>query len=170
MDSVSSASMISANLSTVLELNDSNFKDWKETVMIVLGCMDIDLAFRESCPPHPTDQSSHEDKRYFELWERSNRMCLMIMKRSIPENFKGSITEKASAKAFLEEIEKRFAKNEKAETSTLLSKLVTLKYKNKGNIREHIMEMSHLASKLQALDLRLPEDFIVHMVLLSLPP
>ncbi|XP_049935200.1 uncharacterized protein LOC126410316 [Nymphaea colorata] len=32
------------------------------------------------------------------------------------------------------------------------------------------MEMSHLASKLQALGLRLPEDFIVHMVLLSLPP
>jgi len=41
-----------------------------------------------------------------------------------------------------------FAKNEKAETSTLLTKLISMKYTGKGNIREYIMEMSHLASSL----------------------
>nr|KYP46851.1 hypothetical protein KK1_031554 [Cajanus cajan] len=39
----------------------------------------------------------------------------------------------------------------------------------KGNIREYIMEMSHIASKLKALKLELSEDLLVHLVLISLP-
>ena len=72
------------------------------------------------------------------------------------------------AKGFLEDIEKRFAKNEKAETSTLLAKLISMTYVGNGNIREYIMEMSHTASKLKALKLELSEDFLVHLVLISL--
>ncbi|KAB5512257.1 hypothetical protein DKX38_029285 [Salix brachista] len=44
-----------------------------------------------------------------------------------------------------------------------------MKYKGKGNVREYILEMSHLASKLKALQLALSEDLLVHLVLISLP-
>ena len=44
-----------------------------------------------------------------------------------------------------------------------------MRYKGKGNIREYIMEMSHLVSKLKALKLELSEDLLVHLVLISLP-
>ncbi|XP_057984514.1 uncharacterized protein LOC131169320 [Hevea brasiliensis] len=71
-----------------------------------------------------------------------------------------------TAKAVLE---KRFAKNEKAKTSTILAKLISMRYTAKGNIREYIMEMSDLASKLKALKLDLCEDLLVHLVLISLP-
>ncbi|CAN6460017.1 unnamed protein product [Victoria cruziana] len=138
--------------------------------MIVMGCMDLDHAFRTDQPQAPTSESSRDDKLDFERWKRSNRMSLMIMMRTIPEDLRGAITESMSAKKFLEEVEKSFAKNEKAETSTLLSELVTLKFNGKGNIREHIMKMSNICSKLKALGLNLPDDFTVHMVLLSLPP
>ncbi|RXY49774.1 hypothetical protein DD573_29820, partial [Klebsiella pneumoniae] len=74
-----------------------------------------------------------------------------------------------SAKKFLEKIEQYFAKNEKAETSNLLAKLISMKYKGKGNIREYIIEMSNLASKLKSLKLELGEDLLVHLVLISLP-
>ena len=74
-----------------------------------------------------------------------------------------------TTKEFLEEIEKQFAKNEKAETSTLLANHISIRYKGKGNIREYIMEMFHLASKLKALKLELSEDLLVHLVLISLP-
>ncbi|XP_006589923.1 uncharacterized protein [Glycine max] len=74
-----------------------------------------------------------------------------------------------NTKKFLEEIEQYFAKNEKAETSNLLAKLISMKYKGKGNIREYIMEMSNLASKLKSLKLELGEDLLVHLVLISLP-
>ena len=44
-----------------------------------------------------------------------------------------------------------------------------MRYKGKGNIREYIMEMSHLTSKLKALKLELSEDLLVHLVLISFP-
>ncbi|KAL5861220.1 hypothetical protein ACOSQ3_002530 [Xanthoceras sorbifolium] len=165
-----SAATISANLNSIPMLNGTNFKNWKENVLIVLGCIDIDLALRIEQPPSLTDESSTEERKNFEKWDRSNRMSLMIMKRGIPEAFKGPESEGiTTAKEFLAEIEKRFVKNDKVETSTLLASLISMKYKGKGNIREYIMEMSHIASKLKTLKLELSDDFLVHLVLISLP-
>ncbi|XP_068649283.1 uncharacterized protein [Aristolochia californica] len=79
------------------------------------------------------------------------------------------MTENKSAKKFLKEIEQYFADNEKLEVSSLLAKLVSMKYKGKGNIREYIIEISHLASKLKSLKMELSEDLLVHLVLISLP-
>ena len=96
-------------------------------------------------------------------------MSLMIMKHSIPEAIRGTILEETQAKAFLDQIANRFATSEKVETSTILSKLVSMHYKGKENIREHIMEMSNLMTRLKALKLELSEDILVHLVLISLP-
>ncbi|XP_059597769.1 uncharacterized protein LOC132254878 [Vitis vinifera] len=132
--------------------------------------MDIDLALRMPKPDELNEQSTQEDEVYWGKWERSNRLSLMIMKRGIPEAFRGAVTDEVTnASDFLAEIQKRFAKNDKAETSTLLASLISMKYKGKGNVREYIMEMSHLASKLKALKLELSDDLLVHLVLISLP-
>ena len=154
---ITSATNVTAQVNFIPMLNGTNFKVWKEAVEIVLGYMDLDLALRTE-RPISTPETSNEVK--IEKWDRSNRMCLMIMKRclmimkrSILKVFRGSISEGQSAKKFLEEIEQYFAKNEKAETSNLLAKLISMKYKGKGNIREYIMEMSNLASKLKSLKL-----------------
>jgi len=118
--------------------------------------------------PITTLENLNEAK--LDKWDRSNRMCLMIIKRSIPEMIRGLIAGSESAKGFLETVEKFFAKNDKVETSSVLSKLVSMSYKGKGNIREYILEMSNLASKLKALKLEFHEDLIVNLVLISLPP
>ena len=39
----------------------------------------------------------------------------------------------------------------------------------KGNVRKHIMEMPHIASKLKALKLEFFDDMFMQLVLLSLP-
>ncbi|RDX71624.1 hypothetical protein CR513_49002, partial [Mucuna pruriens] len=96
-------------------------------------------------------------------------MCLMIIKCSIPEAFWGSILRGQSARKFLEEIGQFFVKNEKAETSNLLAKFISTKYKCRGNIREYIMEMSNLVAKLKSLKLDLDEDFGRALGLISLP-
>jgi len=44
-----------------------------------------------------------------------------------------------------------------------------MKYKGKGNIREYIMQMSHIASKRKALKLELSKDLLMHLILISLP-
>ena len=80
------------------------------------------------------------------------------------------MSEETNAKRFLEVLEERFAKSEKAETTTVLRKLVSMKYKGNGNIREYILEMSHLASKLKTLKLELSDELLVYLVLISLPP
>ena len=83
------------------------------------------------------------------------------MKRAIPEAFRGTRSDKVTtAKEFLEEIEKQFAKNKKAKTSTLLENLISMRYKGKENIKEYIMEMSHLTSKLKTLKLELSKVLI----------
>ena len=61
-------------------------------MMILLGCMDLNLSFRHPKPDKLTDDSAPEDVLYYENWGRSNRMSLMIMKRSVPEVFRSAIT------------------------------------------------------------------------------
>ncbi|KAK9683434.1 hypothetical protein RND81_10G141100 [Saponaria officinalis] len=56
-------------------------------------------------------------------------MSLMNKKRDIPEAFRGAVSDEITdAKEFLAEIEKRFVKNDKAETNTLLQRLISRKY------------------------------------------
>jgi len=93
-------------------------------MQIVLGCMDLELALRIEKPPSPTDSNTSEQKKLDEKWDHSNRMSLMIIKRGIPEVFRVTVPDDiTSAKEFLAEIKKRFAKGDKAETITLLQKL-----------------------------------------------
>ncbi|CAM8948254.1 unnamed protein product [Rhodiola kirilowii] len=132
--------------------------------------MDLYLALREPKPDAITDTSSESDQVYKGTWERSNRLNLMIIRRGIPEAFRSAVPdEDITAKDYLAAIEQRFVKNDKAETSVLLGKLIAMRYSGKGNIREYIMEMSNLASKLKSLKLDLSKDLLVHLVLISLP-
>ena len=97
-------------------------------------------------------------------------MSLMIIKHGIPKAFKGAVSKGITkAKDFLTEIEKCFLKNDKVETSTMLQSLISMRYNGKGNIREYIIEMYNLTSKLKTLKLDLLEDLLVHLVLITLP-
>ena len=129
--------------------------------------MDLDLVLRMEQSPSFESNSSAEDKAY-EKWKRSNQLSLMIMKCVILETFRGTVSEETNAREFLNDLEKWFTRNEKTETSTLLAKLVSTRYKAKGNIMEYILEMSHITLKLKALKLELSEDLLVHLVLISL--
>ena len=73
-----------------------------------------------------------------------------------------------SAKSFLSQIAYQFVEFEKVETNTILSKLVSMRYKGKGNIRKYSMEVSNLVTQLRALKLELFDDILVHSVLISL--
>ena len=161
---------ITTTINSIPMLNGSNFKSWQENLKIVLKVMDLDLVIRVDSSAPLTDTSTFDQMREMEKWERSNRMCMMIMKKVVLKAFRGTIFEKiTTAKDFLADIEKRFAKNEKVEIGTLLASLISMWYKGKGNTREYIMEMSHLAYKLKALKLELLEELLVHLVLISLP-
>lgn len=161
---------ISNCLSGIEPLNGANFTAWKEQINIVLGVMDLDYALRVKVPPTiPTATSSIEQKADYERWEKSNRMSLMIMKNSISVAIRGAIPESESAKEFLTFVEEQFKGSSKAHASTLILKMLTSKYDGISGVREHIMMMSDMASKLKGMDMEISEGFLVHFIMTSLP-
>ncbi|XP_042404624.1 uncharacterized protein LOC121994763 [Zingiber officinale] len=163
---------MSANLNNIPMLTGINFGQWKEYIIVLLDCMDLEYAFRHDRLAPLTDDSTVDQKMNFDKWGllgQSNSMSLMIMRMSIPESLRSSITEQEDAKTFLKELADRFASNEKVETTTLLMKLVSTRYTGKGNIREYIMEMSNLITRLTTLKLDMSESVLVNLILISLP-
>ena len=62
--------------------------------------MDLDYALRTDEPPVITDKNTVEEKTNYEKWERSNRMCLMVMKHIVLMTIMGTMPDKVSAKSF----------------------------------------------------------------------
>lgn len=93
----------------------------------------------------------------------------MIIKRNISTTFRGMVSEGTTyVKDFIVEHEKRLTKSDKAYISKLLQRLISMKYRGKGNTREYIMEMSHIAAKLKELKLEISEDLLGHLILIFL--
>nr|KYP56394.1 Retrovirus-related Pol polyprotein from transposon TNT 1-94 [Cajanus cajan] len=89
-------------------LNETNFKAWNEVIEIIPGYMNLDLALRAK---KSTLTLENPNKDNVEKCERLNRMCLMIMKQSVPEVFWGCISESHNAKGFLNVVKKYFTSN-----------------------------------------------------------
>jgi hypothetical protein len=58
---------------------------------------------------------------------------------------------------------------EDVHTSTINKRLVMEKYSFGSGVREHILKMSNMSSKLKPMDMGLKDEFIVHLVMSSLP-
>ena len=94
--------------------NDTNFKRWKEYVLLFLGWKDLDYVISKEQPASLTDEISNIEKLNFEKWKHSNRLSLMMINCSIVEAFRGGMSDdfdEVCGKDFLVELEKRFAKN-----------------------------------------------------------
>ncbi|RVW25654.1 Retrovirus-related Pol polyprotein from transposon TNT 1-94 [Vitis vinifera] len=89
--------------------------------------LDLDMALREDEPPKPTNESTEAMRAHYAKWERSNRLSLISIKRSIVEHLLGGIPESNNAKEFL------------------------------------------VTTRLKALDIPIPDKFIVHQALNTLP-
>lgn len=90
------------------------------------------------------------------------------MKSVVLEMFLGVMAEKTSGKRFHEQSEQHFVKTEKAEMIMLLYKLPSMRYNGSRSIREHILKISLILSKLRTMKPELHEDMLVYLVLISL--
>lgn len=55
----------------------------------ILGCMDLDIALRTKQLTYLMESSTSKQGKYYEKWDRSKHMSLMIIKLNIPEVFRG---------------------------------------------------------------------------------
>ncbi|KAK3032597.1 hypothetical protein RJ639_037361 [Escallonia herrerae] len=152
-----SPTVIIGYFSSIESLSGTNFRKWKEQISIILGIMDLDYALRVDTPAALTAESSTEQKAAYEKWERSNRISLMIMKDSITTAIRGAIPDSDNAKLYLAHIEEQFQGSSKAHATTLITKMVTLKYSGSNGVREHILRMNDMASQLKGLDMEISE-------------
>ena len=154
-------SSISTNRNNIPVLNGSNFMKWRKHI-VVLRCMDLDYVIWTKQPPYLTNESITKEGANYEKYGHSNHMSLMIMNHSFLN------PNEKNAKKLFNQIVDQFARFRKVETSTLFSKLVSIKYKGNRNVREYILEMSILITTLKTLNLELSDNILVHLVLISL--
>ncbi|KAK3005038.1 hypothetical protein RJ639_017311 [Escallonia herrerae] len=163
-----SPAAITGYLSSFESLSGTNFRKWKEQISIILGVMDLDYALRVDAPAALTAESSTEQKAAYEKWERSNRISLLIMKGSITTAIRGAIPDSDNAKLYLAHIEEQFQDSSKAHATTLITKMVTLKYSGSNGVREHILRMNDMASQLKGLDMEISEEKLKMSELISM--
>lgn len=96
-------------------------------------------------------------------------MTKLILKRTMTNTVRESIPDKGTAKKYLDSIAETFTESEKVETSVFLDSLITIKYSGSSGIRENILKMIEISTKLKDLKIVVDDQFIVHMALKSLP-
>ena len=101
-------------------------------------------------------------------WNISNRKCLMIIKDSISDDIIMGISECTTATEYLAMVKCQFTDSSKAYAATLTEQLMNKKNTG-GGISEHILEMSHMANKLNTMNMPFPDPFIVQLVFKSIP-
>ena len=123
--------------------------------------------------PDSKDPNYEEKKKKYEIkctkWERSNRMSLMIIKQSIPETIRGAIESVDKAKEYLKKVEDQFKGSSKVYANSLIKRLVNDTFDGSIGMREHIMRKSNIAAKLKGLEMPIPDAFLVHIIMNSLP-
>jgi hypothetical protein len=66
-------------------------------------------------------------------------------------------------------VESQFTGSSKMYTSSIIKSLVTKKYSFGSGVREHFLKMSNMTSRLKAMDMWLKDEFLIHLVMSSLP-
>ena len=92
---------------------------------------------------------------------------MAVIKNTIEPAIVDSISECDTVTKYLERIKSQFTGSLKTYVTQLIKQLVTERYSGNGGIREHILRMSNLTSKLKPMDLALKEEFLIHLILLS---
>ncbi|KAF3671423.1 60S ribosomal protein L26 [Capsicum annuum] len=74
---------------------------------------DIDQVLREDEPAALTGSSTTAEKEFYAKWERSNRLCILIFRRSIVEYLKSGLVKTHNAKKNLVQVKERSSKNKR---------------------------------------------------------
>nr|GEX94923.1 putative zinc finger, CCHC-type [Tanacetum cinerariifolium] len=130
-------------MSGIKLLTGTNFSTWRDQVKLTLEVMDLDHALRIDPPVALTAESTADQKR--------------------------AIHDSKNAKEYLSSVEEQFKGTSKAHASTLILKMLTIKYDRVSGVREHIMMMGDMANKLKGMDMKISEGFLVHFIMTSLP-
>ena len=96
------------SLATIKPLTGSNFRKWRADIEIYLALIGIDHCLTEAAPAPITDATTAAAKKKAEDWLRANRMTKVILKRTLSDTVRGSVSDEGTARAYLARIETFF--------------------------------------------------------------
>ncbi|XP_062114360.1 uncharacterized protein LOC133825436 [Humulus lupulus] len=149
-------------------LTGSNYKKWKRDVDFSLGIMDLDLCMHEDQPAALIDASTTAQRTLHAQWEKSNRLSLIAMKKLIPEHLLSGLPENTNAEEFLTNVGKLYDTGENPETGSLMDEIQTIKYDENKGVRDFILKIVPIQSKLKDHKVPLPDSYIIHHALHAL--
>jgi hypothetical protein len=83
-------------------------------------------------------------------WESANKKCKTLVQNTMESHISDSIPVVDSVKDYLDTIKRQFTGSTKTYATEMIKELISQKYTGGGTgIREHILRMSHLASKIK---------------------
>ncbi|XP_015646075.2 uncharacterized protein [Oryza sativa Japonica Group] len=169
-------------------LKGDNYKEWKRELDLAFILGEVDWVLTTPCPIEPAELFRGEKESDAEWqkrerenaslimsydightkWTLANKECLAAVKNTIEPTILGLIPEYDTVSKYLESIKSQFAGSSKFYATQLIKQLVTERY-HRGGVKDHILRMSNMASKLKQKDLGISDDFLVHLVMTSLP-
>ena len=150
-------------------LKGDNYNEWKKKLDLAFILGEVDWVVTAKCPTEseaPVQAANETDaawgnrqrdfapkKMSYDLekakWVSVNKKCLAVIKNTIEPAIVGSILECDTITEYLDRIKCQFTSSSKTYATQLIKQLVTEWYSGYGGIREHILRMSNLASKLK---------------------
>ncbi|XP_010421914.1 PREDICTED: uncharacterized protein LOC104707286 [Camelina sativa] len=115
-----------------------------------------------------TANSFETEKSRYEIWERSNRLSLNLMRMTMAESVKPSMPKTEKTREFIEKIKER-SQSDLADKSIVGSLMNELTMKKSQPIHDHVTHMSNLAAMLSTLGMEVHENFLVQFIMNSLP-
>ncbi|GAV90464.1 UBN2 domain-containing protein [Cephalotus follicularis] len=154
---------------TIEVLTGSNFKKWKEDIEFAMEMTDVDLSLVTDKPGELTVASTDDEKLVYAAWMKSNRICILSMRRSILDHLKSGLPTDCTAKELMTAISERYRVSSKANIGSLLQVLFNMKHDGNGGVRGYVIRMVDYQTKLKALKVDLLDTCIVHQALNTLP-
>ena len=119
---------VNFNFISIEVLTGLNFKKWKEDFLFGMELTDVHIALTKDKPADITTTNIEAEKTDYAAWEKSNRICLLTMKKSLQEHLKSGLPADCTAKEMMTALEARNRISYNAEIGTLLQKLFNIKY------------------------------------------
>ena len=93
----------------------------------------------------------------------------MFIKTKITTGIRGSVEQYDKVQDLLKAIGEQFVTSNKSLASTLIMKFSSIRITSVRGAREYIIQMRDIAAQLKKLGIDMPESFLVHFILNTLP-
>ncbi|KAB2599861.1 disease resistance protein [Pyrus ussuriensis x Pyrus communis] len=153
------------NLVNIEKLNGNNFNTWKQQIEMNLGILEFNIAFKTPKPTTLVVGSTAQEREHFAKWEIANQMSFLIMQNAMKEHIRDGISSCDLAKDYMARTEEKFKWYDKAKVGASLSAFINSKHDGSSSVREHLLKMVNISNKLNAMDIGITDQFLVHIAL-----